>query len=147
MQNITQQLQNDLLTALKQKQGEKATTIRGLISALKNKQIELNKDLLDQQEVLAVIEKQAKQRKDSIEAYKAGNRDDLVKKEEQELQIIEEYLPKKLSEQETKELITSLISKHNLSGKENMGKLMGLVKASEKPVDMSLVSKIAQNLL
>ena len=86
------QIQNDMKTALKNGEKVKANTLRLLISKLKNKAIEVGSSLDDKQ-ILQVIQKTAKQHKESIKMYKEGDREDLVIKEKAELNIVEKYLP------------------------------------------------------
>ena len=102
------QISNDMKTALKNGEKVKANTLRLLISKLKNKAIEVRSSLDDKQ-ILQVIQKTAKQHKESIRMYKDGNREDLVEQEQAELDIVERYLPSMMSEEEVNIVVESII--------------------------------------
>ena len=102
------QIQNDMKTALKNGEKVKANTLRLLISKLKNKAIEVGSSLDDKQ-ILQVIQKTAKQHKESIKMYKEGNREDLVIQEQAELDIVEKYLPSMMDENEITTIVESII--------------------------------------
>lgn len=91
---LVEQIKNDLKTALKQKDEVAVSTLRFLLAAIQNKEIELKKrGKLSNEEVVAVIKKQVKEHQESIQAYRQGKRNDLVEKEKQELAILNNYLP------------------------------------------------------
>ncbi len=122
--NLVELLNNDLNTALKNKDELTLSTLRLLMSAIKNKQIELKRKLSDE-ETLKIIANQAKQRRDSIEAYSKANRPDLKNREQAELDILNKYLPKQLSEQEIEIVVKEVIKELNAT-KADFGKVMGL---------------------
>lgn len=105
---------------------ESIATLRLLQSALHNKKIELLRDLEDE-EVLDVIRKEAKKRKEAIEAYEKGGREDLRKKEESELKILEKYLPAELSDEELKKIAREVVLEVGKNFGSVMGKIMGKV--------------------
>jgi len=108
-------------------------------SAIKNKEIDLGHDLSDE-EVVLILEKEAKQRRDSIEQFKKGGREELAKKEELELSIIEGFLPEKLSEDEVREKVQEIVEK---SENKDFGRLMGAAMAELKgKADGATVQKI-----
>jgi uncharacterized protein len=144
--NLHQQIEADLKTALKSGDKEKAGTLRFLISALKNFQIEKktkDETYLSDQDVVAVLKRQAKQRKDSIEGYEKGARADLAEKEKKELAILAAYLPAEMDEQEVQNIVCAKIQDLGISGKADFGKLMGAaVKEVAGKADGGLVKKI-----
>ena len=107
-----------------------------------------NKEGISDQEILALLFSLIKQRKDSIEQFQKAGREDLIKNEQSEIDVINEYLPKQKSEDETIDIVNELIKKHNLENLKDMGKLMGFVKKDYPgEVDMGLVGKIAKSKL
>jgi len=123
------------------KSGDKVrlSTLRLLSAAIKNKEVELLHELSDD-EVRDVAVKEAKRRKESIEAYRAGNRPELVAKEEGELEILKAFLPEQLSEAEVDALIAEAVAVTGATSAKEMGKVIGQVMAKAKgKVDGSLV--------
>jgi len=143
---LKQQIEQDLKNALKNKQPEKTAVLRMLNSAIKNKEIEFkkrDKGLSDEQ-VIEVIAQQAKQRKDSIEQFKKGGRNDLVKQEKLELEILEKYLPEQLSVDEIKKIVKQCIGE----GADNIGAVMGQVMPQVKgKADGAQVKQIVEQEL
>ncbi|MBS4030982.1 MAG: GatB/YqeY domain-containing protein [Clostridiales bacterium] len=124
------QLQNDMKLALKAGEKQKLSTIRMLLSAIKNEAIEKRKELTDE-EILTVIQREIKQRRNAIEEFKKGNREDLVTESETEIAWLEAYLPAQLSDEELDTLVRQVITELNATPQEFgkvMGKLMPLVK-------------------
>ena len=128
----------------------KRATIRLMLSALRNEEIAQQKELADD-DILQVINKQAQQRRESIEAYKSAKRDDLVDKELAELDIIALYLPEPLSEIEVMQIIEETITELGASGPQDMGKVMGKIisqtrgRADGKEIS-SKVAELLQNI-
>lgn len=144
--SIKQKLNDDLKIAMKANDIFKRDTIRLLNSALK--QVEVDKRIeLSDEEIIKILLNAKKQRLDSIEAYKKADRDDLVQKEEGELEIILQYLPKQLSDEELKAKIEEIIKSLNANGIKDLGKVMGAAKELAKFADGSRISKIAKELL
>lgn len=144
--SIKQKLNDDLKIAMKANDIFKRDTIRLLNSALK--QVEVDKRIeLSDEEIIKILLNAKKQRLDSIEAYKKANRDDLVQKEKGELEIILQYLPKQLSDEELKAKIEEIIKSLNANGIKDLGKVMGAAKELAKFADGSRISKIAKELL
>lgn len=142
-----EQIQNSLNQALKLGDSIKVSTFRLIISELKNFAIEQRVDFLSlsDDQVLKVLEKQAKQRNDSIDAFKKANRQDLVEKEQAELDIIQTLLPQKLSEEQTYSIVQDLIAQLNITQMSQMGQLMGEIsKKYGASIDKGLVSKIVK---
>lgn len=125
---LKEQLDIDLKTAQKAKDKVRLSVIRMLKAVIKNREVEKREELTEQ-ELLQAVNSQVKSRRESIEEYKKGNREDLVKKEEEELIILKEYLPEELSEDELKEMIEAAVSEAEASGPKDMGKVMKILTA------------------
>jgi uncharacterized protein YqeY len=148
---IVEQLQNDLKEAMKAKDAVRLRTVRSLRSAIMAKEIDLRTGgtgSISDEDALAVIQKQAKQRRDSIEQFIAAGRDDLRLVEEEELAVIESYLPKQLSEEEVRKEVQVLAIEIGASGPADMGKLMGQAMSRLKgKADGKLVQEAAKAVL
>lgn len=141
------QIQNDMTTALKNGEKVKANTLRLLISKLKNKAIEVRSSLDDKQ-ILQVIQKTAKQHKESIRMYKDGNREDLVEQEQAELNIVERYLPSMMSEEEVNIVVESIIQETGATTMADFGKVMPQVmKKGAGKIDGSIAQSILKSKL
>lgn len=124
------QLQNDMKLALKAGEKQKLSTIRMLLSAIKNEAIEKRKELTDE-EILTVIQREIKQRRNAIEEFRKGNRADLIAESETEIAWLEAYLPAQLNDDELDALVSQVVADLNATPQEFgkvMGKLMPLVK-------------------
>ena len=145
--SLSEQINKDLINALKSKEELKVSTLRMLKSALKNKEIENSKELSDS-ETTEVISKQIKQRRDSIDQYLKANRDELAQKEKKEVSVLEKYLPEQLSEYEIEKIIKKTILETAASGPKDMGKVMSKVMPQLKDkADGTLISKIVRGKL
>lgn len=143
-----EQIDQDLVEAIKTKDQLRSDTLRYLKSKLQNKAIELKKDTLSDSEVNEVIGSEIKKRKESIAEFKKGKRTDLASAEEKELSIIEKYAPAKLSEKKLKEIIQKAIAETGANNPSQMGQVMGKVMPQVKgQADGQEVTKIVQNLL
>lgn len=120
---LKEKLQEDMKAAMKNSERLKLDTLRMLIAGIKNHEIDSRKPA-DDAEILGLLRKAAKSRKDAIEEFKKGGRNDLVEKEAQEISIIESYLPAALSEDEMVEIIDRVIAEVSPSGMKEMGKVM-----------------------
>jgi uncharacterized protein YqeY len=141
------QIQNDMKTALKNGEKVKANTLRLLISKLKNKAIEVGSSLDDKQ-ILQVIQRTAKQHKESIRMYKDGNREDLVEQEQAELNIVERYLPSMMSEEEVNIVVESIIQETGATTMADFGKVMPQVmKKGAGKIDGSIAQSILKSKL
>ena len=145
--SIKDRLREDMKTAMKEKNELALSTIRMLISAIKNREIELIKEA-DETEVMAVLTKAVKQRHDSATQYRAAARPELAEKEEAEIKVIERYLPKGLSEEEITILVKDAIAKSGAASMKDMGKVMGVLMPQVKgKADGSQVNAIVKKLL
>ena len=137
---IKNQIQEDMKTAMRSQDKERLATIRLILAALKQREVDERIVLTDEQ-VLAVLDKMLKQRRDSITQYKAGNRPDLAKKEAEEVRIIQTYLPAQLSDTEIATLIDAAIKETNATSAKDMGKVMCLLKPNvQGRADVAIVS-------
>ncbi|NPA15621.1 MAG: GatB/YqeY domain-containing protein [Deferribacteres bacterium] len=123
---VKEKIMADMKEAMKAKDMAKVSTLRLLLSEIKNKEIDKKGELSDE-EIYALIQKAVKQRKESIEQYKSAGREDLVQKEEAELKILEAYLPEQLSEEELEKIIDEAIKEAEAATMKDMGKVMRLV--------------------
>ncbi len=140
----------ELKAAMKSGDVLKRDTIRFVQSAVKNEAIEMRKPAseLSDEEVLAVVKKLSKQRKDSIAQYQAANRMDLVEKEQAELALIEVYLPAQLPEAEVERIVREAIAETGATDKSALGKVMGVaMKKATGQVDGNVIRTIAERLL
>ena len=138
----------DVITAMKAKEADKLEVLRFLQSAIKNKEIDQRPTELTEQDVLAVIKKLTKQRKDSIEQFQTAGRTDLVDRETFQLKLLETYMPEQMSEEKVAEVVTAAIAETGASSMKDMGKVMGLVKQkTDGAADNKLVSELIKKQL
>ncbi|NCD24561.1 MAG: GatB/YqeY domain-containing protein [Deltaproteobacteria bacterium] len=124
--SLNQRIEKDYVAAFKAKKTDEVAVLRMLKAAVKNKQVELLRELADN-EILDVISKQAKQRQESIEQFRAAGRVDLAEIEERELSILQAYLPAALSADEIVAAIDTAIQTLGASGMKDMGKVMNAI--------------------
>jgi|TARA_B100001059_G_scaffold104416_1_gene104218 uncharacterized protein YqeY len=147
MSQLKQLITNDMKLALKAQDKSALKAIRMILGAIKQKEIDERIDLDDTQ-VMAVIQKMVKQRKDSISQFSDAGRTDLVEVEEAELSIINNYMPKQLSEAEIEVAVDKAISDSGADSMKDMGKLMGILKGQlDGQADMGLVSQLIKSKL
>lgn len=143
---IKERLSADLKSAMKENDIFKRDTIRLINAGIK--QVEVDKRVsLDDEGVMKILLGAKKQRLDSIAAYESAKRDDLVAKEKGELDIILQYLPKQLSDDELRTKIAEIIANVGASGTKDLGKVMGACKALQSVADGAKIAKIAKELL
>lgn len=144
---LESKIQSDTLMAMKNSDKFKVSVLRMLKSAIQAEKINAKNELTDEN-LIAIIKKQVKQRTDSILEYEKYNRPDMVATLKQEIKILEEYLPKQLSEEETKEAVEKILSNYPDATIKDMGKIMKEASSSLGSVaDMSEVSKLIRNSL
>lgn len=137
-------INQELIVAMKAHEEAKTSTLRMLLSAVKNRQIELGHELSDE-EVQEAVSKSAKQRRESIDAYRKGGREDLVKNEEAELAYLEKYLPEQMSEEEVEKVVAAAIETLGGPGNADTGKVIGeAMKTLKGKADGSVVSRIVR---
>ena len=123
---LRETLDSDLKQAMRNKEALKRTVLRTMLSEIRNAEIN-SQTTLDDEGIISVLTKQVQQRKDSVEAYEAADRQDLVEKETAEINIISVYLPEQLPQEEVEQIIENVISQSGSSSLDDMGKVMGLV--------------------
>ncbi|HQB94295.1 MAG TPA: GatB/YqeY domain-containing protein [Candidatus Omnitrophota bacterium] len=148
MGSLTEQIEKDVIEAMKAKDRVKVSTLRMLKSALGNYLISTKKDKADDAEILGLITKQAKQRRESIESFEKAGRKDLADKEKAELAILEGYLPKQLSDEELAAEVKKAIEISGAKGPADMGKLMKtLMPAIQGKADGKRVQETVKSIL
>jgi len=137
----------DLRKSIKEQDKGRLSVLRGLKTAIKNKQVELREELTDDQ-IRGVLSSEIKKRKEAIEKFGQGLRQDLVEKEEEELRILSSYLPPQLSNEEIKGVVTQAIEEISASGPKDLGRVMKSVMPKlAGRADGREVNRIAQELL
>lgn len=144
---LFESIQQSLKESMIQRDEIKVSTLRLLISEIRNTQIAKGHDLSDD-EIIEVIQKEAKKRKESIEGFTRGDRLELAAKEAEELKILEGYLPEQMNDEELIKLVDEAITEIGASSMADMGKVIGIVMGKAKgQVDGSRVSGIAKEKL
>ena len=134
-------------SAMKNGEKERLATIRLILAAVKQVEVDTRNDVSDQ-DMLVILDKMAKQRRESISQFEQAGRQDLVDKETQELNILSEFLPQALSEDEIAELINTAIQESSASSMKDMGKVMGILKPQlQGRADMGKVSQLIKSRL
>mgnify|MGYP001371078075 FL=1 len=143
LKNIT----DEMYLSMKSGDKEKANTLRTLISKLKDQQIKLRKDISDE-EALKIIKTLVKQRKESAEIYSKAGREELAEKENFEISILDNYLPKLMSEEDVLSLIKKIVDETNAKDLSDIGKVMPLVMQRGKgKVDGKIANRILRSIL
>lgn len=124
---IKEQIQEDMKTAMRSQDKERLATIRLILAALKQREVD-ERIVLTDEHILSILDKMLKQRRESIVQYEAGNRPDLADKEKAEIVVIQHYLPAQLSENEISILIEQAIQESGAASAKDMGKVMGILK-------------------
>ncbi|MFN3571408.1 MAG: GatB/YqeY domain-containing protein [Polaromonas sp.] len=138
--SLKDQITEDMKTAMRAKDSERLGTIRLLLAALKQKEVD-ERVVLDDAAVIAIVDKLIKQRKDSLEAFQKAERKDLADKEAAELVVLQAYLPARLSADEVAAEVKAIVAELGATGPGDMGKVMGAVKAKlAGKADMGQVS-------
>lgn len=140
-------LNSDLVAAMKSKDKEKLAVLRMLKTALTNERIKLGHDLTPEDEI-NVLSSQVKQRRESVTEFRKAGREDLAKQNEAEIEVINHYLPKQLSEDEINDLVDKVIKDVNATSKADFGKVMKTLMPQVKgKADGSLVKQVVQSKL
>ena len=150
--SLREKINEQFNTALKNKDKTLVSTFRLIIAAIKERDIanrtEGKKEAVNDTEIIKVLRKMKKQRQDSADLYKKGERQELLEAEEEEIKIIDTFLPKQLSEEETKKICKEIIESVGASSVKDMGKIMGsLKKKYSDSIDFSKVNTIVKGLL
>ena len=145
--NLKEKLLSDMKEAMKSKDSLKLGTIRSVIAAVKNQEIDLRKDL-DEEDVLTIVSREVKKRKEAASLYKKGRRPELEDKEIQEMKILQTYLPEQVSEEDLRQRIQQVIEETGAEGMKDFGKIMKtLVPEFKGKADNALIKELASEFL
>jgi hypothetical protein len=125
--SLKEQISAEMKQAMRDKDAQKLGTIRLLMSAMKQKEVDERIEITDAH-IIAIVEKMIKQRKDSIAQFQLAAREDLVANETQEMKVLEQYLPAQLSDEEVLAAVKNAVSESGATGPQDMGKVIGLLK-------------------
>jgi uncharacterized protein YqeY len=144
---LKERINEDMKAAMRAKDAPRLLTIRGLMAAMKQKEVDERIEL-DDVAVIAIVDKLIKQRKDSIAQFSTAGRTDLVDKETAEMTVLESYLPQRMSAQEVAQAIATIVAELGATGPGDMGKVMGAAKARlAGKADMAQVSAAVKQAL
>ena len=145
--SLTEELNGDLITAMKARDKQKLSVLRMLKSALMNEKINAGHDLSADEEV-SVISRELKQRRESLSEFESAGRQDLVDGVKAEIAIVEQYMPKQLSDDEVQQIVAATIKQVGTTGKGDFGKVMGAVMPKLKgQADGKLINQTVKSLL
>ncbi len=145
--SLKERITEDMKAAMRAKDSERLGTIRLLLAALKQKEVD-ERIVLDDAAVVGIVDKLIKQRKDSIAQFAQAGRDDLVAKESAELQVLQDYLPARMSAEEVNAAVAALVTELGAKGPGDMGKVMAAAKQRlAQQAEMALVSAAVKRAL
>ena len=145
--SLKEKLLSNMKEAMKSKDSVKLGTVRGVISAIKNQEIDLKKEL-SEEEILTIVSREVKKRKEAAVLYEKGNRPELKEKEIQEMKILQTYLPEQVSEKDLRRRIQEVIDETGAEGMKDFGKIMKtLVPEFKGKADNSLIKELANEYL
>jgi uncharacterized protein YqeY len=145
--SLKDRITEDMKSAMRAKDAPRLLAIRGLLAAVKQREVD-ERIVVDDAGVIAIVDRLVKQRKDSIEQFRAGHRQDLVDKESAELAVLEGYLPQRLGSDEIAAEVAQIVAETGASGPADMGKAMAAAKARlAGKADMALVSAAVKQAL
>lgn len=145
--SLKQRIQDDMKAAMRAREGERLATIRMLLAALKQREVDERVEL-DDTAVVGIVDKLIKQRKDSVAAFRQGGRDDLADKEAAEITVLEAYLPQRLSAAEIDAAVAALVAELGAAGPADMGRVMAGAKTRlGGQAEMALVSAAVKRAL
>jgi uncharacterized protein YqeY len=142
MPTLKDRIQDDMKNAMRAKEKARLSTIRLILAAIKQKEVD-ERISLDDSQILAVLDKMVKQRRDSIKQYEEAGRQELADKEKEEIAVLQEYLPKQADEAEIEAIIAETIAATGATSPKDMGKVMGAIKPRlQGRADMGQVSQL-----
>ncbi|MBQ9182403.1 MAG: GatB/YqeY domain-containing protein [Neisseriaceae bacterium] len=145
--SLKQQITEDMKCAMKARQTDKLSTIRMLLAAMKQVEVD-ERVVLDDNRIIAIITKMVKQRQDSVRIYREAGRNDMADKEAAEITVLQAYLPQQLSDAEIAAAVDDAITQTGASGMSDMGKVMGVLKGElAGRADMAIVSRVLKEKL
>ena len=150
--SLRDKIESDYKSAVKSKDKNKISTYRLILSGIKDLDISnrsgVEKKETDENDIKKLLKKMIKQRSESIEVYKKGNRNDLLEIEQNEINVLTDYLPKQLGEEETKKLCSEIVAKTGASSIKDMGKVMGELKKNYSDnIDFTKAGTLLKDLL
>jgi uncharacterized protein YqeY len=146
--NLRGQIENDFINARKEKNEAKVSVLGMLKAAILNSEIAARPKEFTEEDVLKVVMSEVKKHKDSISEYEKGGREDLVSKEKSEMEILAQYLPAQMSEEELKKIVADKIQEIGASGQGDFGKVMGaVVRAAAGRASGDAVSRVVKEML
>jgi len=146
--SLKSQIQEDLISAIKAKEPIKVSALRMLKAEIMKFEVSGTKKEATDEDIITLIQKQVKQRKDSEEQFRNGDREEMANKEAEEAKILSAYLPEQMSEEEVKKAVQEAITQVGANSKADMGKVMGAVMPKVKgKADGKLVNKLVMELL
>ena len=144
MSDLKKRLTEEMKAAMKAGDKARLGVVRSMLAAIKQVEVDSQKQLSDE-EIIAVLDRQVKQRRDSIQQYADAGREDLAEQERYEMSVIQEFLPQPLSDEEIAALIDEAIAETGAAGMQDMGKVMGVLKPKmQGRADMGEVSKLVR---
>lgn len=145
---LEERIQKDLVTAMKNHQENALAALRSIKTAIQNEKTNGTYHELTDADVVGIIQKLVKQRKESMDIYSQAGRDELADKEQKEMLVLMEYVPKQLTEEEVEEKVKEIIAETGASSMKDMGKVMGLATQRMKGLaEGKTISQIVKNLL
>ena len=147
---LNEEIQKDLIRAMKAKDATTVSTLRMLTSAIMYYKLEKGEDRRDvkDEDVVNVVQREIKKRRESVELYRKGGREEQAVKEEEEIIVLKKYLPEQMSEEEVRKIVRETISQTGASGQSDMGKVMGaLMPKTKGKADGAMVSRIVREEL
>ena len=145
---LLERLNKNMVQAMKQKDKDTLGVIRMVKASIQNETIKLGKESLSEDEELTILSRELKQRKESLQGFDAAGRDDLVKKAQFDIDILQEYLPKQLSNDELEEIVEQVIQETNAKSMKDMGRVMGkVVPLTKGKADGSKIKEIVETKL
>ena len=145
---LEERIQKDLVLAMKNRQENALTALRSIKTAIQNEKTNGTYHELTDADVVGIIQKLVKQRKESMDIYSQAGRDELADKEQKEMLVLMEYVPKQLTEEEVEEKVKEIITETGASSMKDMGKVMGLATQRMKGLaEGKTISQIVKNLL
>ncbi|MBR1819544.1 MAG: GatB/YqeY domain-containing protein [Neisseriaceae bacterium] len=145
--SLKQQITEDMKCAMKARQTDKLSTIRMLLAAMKQVEVD-ERVVLDDNRIVGIITKMVKQRQDSVRIYREAGRNDMADKEAAEITVLQAYLPQQLSDAEIAAAVDDAITQTGASGMSDMGKVMGVLKGElAGRADMAIVSRVLKEKL
>lgn len=145
--SLKDRITEDMKAAMRARDSDRLSTVRMLLAAIKQREVD-ERTVLDDQAVVAIVDKLLKQRKDSVAAFRQGGRDDLADKEAAEITVLAVYLPQRLSAEEVAQAVSALVAELGATGPGDMGRVMAAAKSQlSSQAEMAMVSAAVKRAL